>query len=257
MLAITRFFSLLTTLLVFPLLLFVCTASLPGAAQVQGVPASVTSLGFGGSTNPTPGVRASVTSLKPNAYGYAQPFLGNCCANYSLWSGYWPYVNPPLAPEHHRRHRDDQIYVSVAVPAYIPYGVPYAADPDDDAANEADAYDSGSGGAGTAGQDVTAKHSVRHSSGRRTGQGSTPDSSPKETAPAPSEDPVVVQPATVLVFKDGHRTDVVNYAIVGDTLFDFADGRARKILLADLDLAATQKVNDDHGVDFKVPPAGK
>ena len=46
---------------------------------------------------------------------------------------------------------------------------------------------------------------------------------------------------------------VVNYAIVGDTLFDFGDGRTRKILLADLDLPATHKVNDDRGVDFQVP----
>ena len=57
----------------------------------------------------------------------------------------------------------------------------------------------------------------------------------------------------MLVFKDGHKSDVVNYAIVGDTLFDFGDGRTRKIRLADLDLPATQKANDDRGVDFQVP----
>jgi len=57
----------------------------------------------------------------------------------------------------------------------------------------------------------------------------------------------------VLVFKDGHHSDVFNYAIVGDTLFDFSGGRSRKILLADLDLPATQKANDDRGVDFEIP----
>jgi hypothetical protein len=46
---------------------------------------------------------------------------------------------------------------------------------------------------------------------------------------------------------------VLNYAIVGDTLFDFADGRTKKILLADLDLPATRKANDDNGVDFQIP----
>jgi hypothetical protein len=66
---------------------------------------------------------------------------------------------------------------------------------------------------------------------------------------------VSAQPYTVLVFKDGHQSDVLNYAIVGDTLFDFAEGRTRKILLADLDLKATQKANDDRGVDFQIPPA--
>jgi hypothetical protein len=40
---------------------------------------------------------------------------------------------------------------------------------------------------------------------------------------------------------------------VGDTLFDFGAGRTHKILLADLDLAATRKANDDRGVDFQIP----
>ena len=59
----------------------------------------------------------------------------------------------------------------------------------------------------------------------------------------------------VIVFKDGHRSEVRNYAIVDNTLFDFdlADGRTRKILLADLDLSATHKANDDRGVDFQIP----
>jgi len=48
---------------------------------------------------------------------------------------------------------------------------------------------------------------------------------------------------------------VLNYAIVGDTLFDFGTGRTKKILLTDLDLKATQKANDDRGVDFQIPPA--
>ncbi|MGA2358561.1 MAG: hypothetical protein ABSF66_06145 [Terriglobales bacterium] len=46
---------------------------------------------------------------------------------------------------------------------------------------------------------------------------------------------------------------MLNYAIVGDTLFDFGTGRTKKILLTDLDLPATRKANDDRGVDFQVP----
>jgi len=68
---------------------------------------------------------------------------------------------------------------------------------------------------------------------------------------------VTPQPSTVLVFKDGHHSDVLNYAIVGDTLFDFDAGRTRKILLADLDLAATRKANDERGVDFQIPESTK
>jgi tetratricopeptide (TPR) repeat protein len=72
---------------------------------------------------------------------------------------------------------------------------------------------------------------------------------------APPVDPVTAQPSTVLVFKDGRQTDVLNYAIAGETLFDFDDGRTRKILLVDLDLPATHKANDDRGVDFQIPSA--
>jgi hypothetical protein len=67
------------------------------------------------------------------------------------------------------------------------------------------------------------------------------------------EEPVTAQPSTVLVFKDGHRSDVLNYAIVGDILFDFSADRTQKIQLTDLDITATHKANDDRGVDFEVP----
>ena len=70
-----------------------------------------------------------------------------------------------------------------------------------------------------------------------------------ETASQPSEP----QPATVLVFRDQHRQDVQNYAIVGQTLWAFSAGRNQKISLASLDVAATEKANDDRGVTFRVP----
>ena len=76
---------------------------------------------------------------------------------------------------------------------------------------------------------------------------------PPSQLPREPEEPVAAQPSTVLVFKDGHQSDVLNYAIVGDTLFDFGAGRTHKILLADLDLPATRKANDERGVDFQIP----
>jgi len=69
------------------------------------------------------------------------------------------------------------------------------------------------------------------------------------------EDSASTQPLTVLVFKDTHQSGVLNYAILGDTLFDFDEGRTRRIPLTDLDLPATLKVNDDRGVDFQIRPA--
>ena len=58
---------------------------------------------------------------------------------------------------------------------------------------------------------------------------------------------------TVLVFPDGHRTEVQNYGIVGQTLWIFNEQHARKVPLAELDLQATKRVNAQRGVDFVVP----
>lgn len=58
---------------------------------------------------------------------------------------------------------------------------------------------------------------------------------------------------TVLIFRDKHTQEVQNYAIVGKTIWVFNERRATKIPLADLDLPATTKANDDRGIDFKVP----
>jgi hypothetical protein len=70
---------------------------------------------------------------------------------------------------------------------------------------------------------------------------------PVAPPPEPSE-----TPTTLLIFRDGHRLEVRNYAIMGSTLFIITPDR-RKIPLADLDLQATGRENDDRGVDFRVP----
>lgn len=64
-------------------------------------------------------------------------------------------------------------------------------------------------------------------------------------------------PATVLVFRDQHRAEVQNYAIVGQTLWNFAPGQTQKIPLSDLDVPATTKANDERGVSFRVPGANE
>jgi hypothetical protein len=77
-------------------------------------------------------------------------------------------------------------------------------------------------------------------------------------ASAPSEPQgAPVLPATVLVFRDQHQREVQNYAIVGQTLWSFTPQRTEKISLAELDLAATTKANDERGVSFRVPPTGQ
>jgi len=62
-----------------------------------------------------------------------------------------------------------------------------------------------------------------------------------------------LEPATALVFRDQHVEEVRNYAIAGGTLWVLNDQAAKKIPLAQLDLAATVKMNDERGVDFQVP----
>jgi len=58
---------------------------------------------------------------------------------------------------------------------------------------------------------------------------------------------------TVLVFRDGHRIEIQNYAIVGQTLWVVDEKAANKISIADVDLDATQNENRGRGVRFPLP----
>jgi hypothetical protein len=76
------------------------------------------------------------------------------------------------------------------------------------------------------------------------------------SAPAPRE-PDSALPPTVLVFRDQHQREIRNYAIVGQTLWNFAPQRTEKIPLSDLDLTATTKANDERGLTFRVPASNE
>ncbi len=65
--------------------------------------------------------------------------------------------------------------------------------------------------------------------------------------------PDVPQEPTLLIFKDGHKVQLENYAIVGANLVDLSPGHQRAIALADLDLGATRQQNDERGVTFHGP----
>jgi hypothetical protein len=241
------------------LLVFSVVACLPAQAQINGVPASVTSFGFGGSNNPNPGVRASVTSLGPNGYGNSRPVFGNCCGNFFFptnqdqamffggggqFSGHHFSGRQSSGRRHRHGDRSDFPvggYIPYAVPYAVPYAAPYDEEGDDDSVDADYVRAPGARNAEPPIKRADAREFARKA-----------DTSAKPT-PSEPEEPVTAQPSTVLIFKDGHQSDVVNYAIVGNTLFDFGAGRTHKILLADLDLAATRKANDDHGVDFQIP----
>jgi len=64
-----------------------------------------------------------------------------------------------------------------------------------------------------------------------------PPPPPAPSAPAPPPVP------TTLVFRDGHRTAIQNFAIVGQTLWVLDENASTRIPLSDLDLDATQREN--------------
>jgi len=67
-------------------------------------------------------------------------------------------------------------------------------------------------------------------------------------------------PPTVLIFRDGHREQVPEYAIVGSTLYATGDywqsGHwTKNIRLSALNIPATVKANHDNRVNFMLPSA--
>lgn len=169
--------------------------------------------------------------------------------------GFVPNSSQPFT-HHNGTHHDGSVHHRDPYPyfgygAVYGYGVPYAYTDEPNAGDQG--YDSTDDSNYQGGPTVF----------DRRGSGAQSYVPPVENAPAPHAEqadnsalePQPVQPLTVLVFKDGRKVEVGNYAIVGTTLFDLTPGHPRKIALADLDLDATQKQNDDRGVVFQLPPS--
>lgn len=93
-----------------------------------------------------------------------------------------------------------------------------------------------------------------------------PPAKPYMSAPPPRPEAYAAPPRvlpddkpgdpTELVFRNGHHEEVNSYAIMGDALYVFDQGR-KKIALGELDIPATVKANDDRGVQFRLPAAEK
>jgi hypothetical protein len=226
----------------------------PAVAQINGTPASVTSTNFGGRFTSTPGVPASITSLGPNGI---QPgsalFPPACCIN-----PLFPVnPNPPLFQRHHH-HRQNSFFPAGGA-VYVPY--PVSVEPEaDDTAEQPNPADDDRGGPtifDRRGSGQPARRFLDDYPQRPRAQSEIRDQSERGSATsAPSaEAPVPDQPQTVLIFKDGHQVEVQNYAVVGSMLYDLTPGHHRKIAVADLDLKATAKQNDDLGISFQLPPA--
>jgi hypothetical protein len=218
-------------------------------AQINGVPASVTSTNFGGHLNSSPGVPASITSLGPNGIQPRNPF-----PNHPINPLFTVNPNPPTNQRH--RHQRGQFFPGGGA-VYIPYAYPVVGEPDpgdavaDQQENQPEEdYRGGPTIFDRRGPGAPARSYADAYPPPRRPQ---PDA---EAAPAlpPKETPVPDQPQTLLVFKDGHQLEVQNYAVIGDTLYDLTPGRYHKIALDELDLSSTAKQNDDRGIDFRLPP---
>jgi hypothetical protein len=89
--------------------------------------------------------------------------------------------------------------------------------------------------------------------------------SPEYAAEIPTESTVSAKPSpqtelapAVLIYRDGHREEVSDYAIVGAVMYARGDYWqngywTKNIRLAALNISATMKANEDNGVKFTLP----
>jgi hypothetical protein len=256
-----------------PAFLLVLAFALQGvqAQQVEshGVPASVLSPTSPGTAHGTP---ASVNSPSPPLPGQ-RIFVDQ--RRFRVRFG-----NPRV--RHARRDRDI-VPVPIFIPAY-PLTGDYAdsepAPADQNAQSDADteaaptdtealreAYNRGAHDA-LAAQRADSRYGEHYLDSREKGQPApaaskdtasdkkeAPEDDADTSTPQAPPDPPDNSPATIFIFKDGHKLQTQNYAILGETLFDFSNNQLRKIKLAELDLDATKKANDDLGITVKLPAA--
>jgi hypothetical protein len=198
-------------------------------AQVHGGRSSGTSMGS--ARGATHGFRASASSAGPR--GFAGGFSAHRVGSGTAFRHHPGFVTGRRDHDFHRRY----FYPGIVGPYYWPY---YGSD------YPYDAYDSNAYQQNQAVVDSTpdddryGDHSFNESR-------SSPRQAQAPPAPAEEQDP------TVLVFRDGHKQEIRNYAIVGQMLWDFGAKGTHKIPLADLDLDTTRKLNDERGVDFVLP----
>jgi hypothetical protein len=223
--------------------LFAVAFSVSAAAQANGVPASIMSYGPG--RGMAPGVPASVTSMGP--FGYTPQW------NIQPLFPTNPGHHPPH-PGHHPPHPGRDGNLPLYGGGYYwggGYYQPVIVAPAQDTSEEAAEDDY------RCGPTIFDRRGPRCRDNERREEVVVKDVEPAHArvdAPPPPEP--AVQPKTVLIYRDGHKEEVQNYAIVGENLIDFGESR-RKIALTALDVPATVKANDERGIDFTLPVSQK
>jgi hypothetical protein len=242
------------SLALFGMFLFPLLFASSSLAQISAT-AGTSNSGHSFSAAPPTGAFVPPTgSVVPNTGG----FVHNGNTHFNGGAPFFPGVARSGGAHHHSHH-----HRSAYGDGYYPYAyaVPYAMD-----ANNADTSDDHDDseyqggptvfdrrGSGAASYVPPTYSGPAHAKSPADAQSEdAPDSSASK--PDPPEPP---QPPTTLVFKDGHQVVIENYAIVSQTLYDLTSGHPRKIALADLDLPATERENDDHGVTFQLPPSAQ
>jgi hypothetical protein len=220
--------------------LFAVAVSVSALAQANGVPASI--LSYGPGRGMAPGVPASVTSLGPLGYTpqwNLQPLFP---------------TRPVHHPGHHPTHggRNGNLPYG-GLPYYWGggYYAPSIVEPAEDTSEQAAEDDY------RCGPTIFDRRGPRCREAERREEVVVKDvepAHPRVDAP-PAPEPAV-QPKTVLIYRDGHKEEVQNYAIVGENLIDFGETR-RKVALTALDVPATVKANDERGIDFTLPVSQK
>lgn len=212
---------------------------------VLGIPAVFVSISFAQAG----GAAASANSSGASGHSFASaPATSTAAGSHSFStqsSGNAPAKSGPSANSgqfHHRHHEGDHIGEVYALP--IPYPIAVGAPENEAEAEESDAEYQG-------GPTIFDR------------RGFGPDSyvPPVKKVPTPHSGvssaalsvPDVAQEPTLLIFKDGHKLEVENYAIVGANLVDLTPGHQRTVALADLDLGATHRQNNERGVIFLGP----
>ena len=247
----------------FLLAVFVALALQASQAQIfsHGIPA--------GATSPEPdgrqhGIPASVLSPTPLPFGVNPPLQSRRSFR----------VQGPLRRFGTPGHRARPVFIPVPLfYSYYTDGYPSIADPsvpeapanapaqqaadtsqtatDDQALRNAYLQ-----GARDALRQEESRYGEHYMDSRERERSSRPAPAPHpKAAPEPAAETATQEdksPATVFIFKDGHQLETRNYAIMGQTLFDFSGKTLKKVSLDEIDVAATTKANDDRGVQVKV-----
>ena len=223
----------------------VSLANAQGGVIFHGIPASVTS---GTAQNPTPGIPASVTSPTVDPR-FNRPII---IAN-----------SPQFQPTFH--HHNHFIPVPVPVPVYYPfysYPVTYGDEMQQQQPQPEPVVEVVETPAPTIFENrpgykvppIQPSYNPPPANNQPSSDTSAADQASNSKSNKQEVSAAEPEPTTILVFRDGHQLEIGNYAIVGDTLYNLAGNyKTHKILLADLDLDKTAKVNEERGYDFRLP----